>query len=253
MFVPNATSAVNIAAWPLGLARRRRGAVDEPRVRRARPHVGARLRRLRRALRPRSRPTARFRRGRDRRRRLVARRAAYARPLPEPPHVVDGVDVAGGGAVPARARARASSPSSTAHTSRDTSRSTCARLTSTSTRATVTNGCAHPRAQASSTSGASFSRTSIRSCSAGATTPTSRRSSAGTRSRERGIRPRISPSRSRSSGSASTAGMTSAHAVTSWRVGPRPTSASNHWCQAREMTYMDRWCRSGSPRMRRRT
>jgi isopenicillin-N epimerase len=44
VFVPNASAGVNVAAWPLGLVKGGRGPVDRPRVRRARPHVGARLR-----------------------------------------------------------------------------------------------------------------------------------------------------------------------------------------------------------------
>jgi hypothetical protein len=86
-----------------------------------------------------------------------------------------------------------------------------------------------------------------------ATTRTSRRSLGGTRSRGRATRPRISRSRSRSSSSASTVGTTCAGVVTNWHAGPRPSSASSHWCQAREPTSTDRWCRCVFPTARRPT
>jgi hypothetical protein len=107
VFVPNATAGLNVAACPLELEPGRRGALHRSRVGLARPHLGARLRRLRRAVRAHTHSTSREECGRDRRRNLGGRVGpADTRTLPQPPHVHDSHETSGRGAVSTRSSGR---------------------------------------------------------------------------------------------------------------------------------------------------
>ena len=168
VFVPNASSGVNVAAWPLGLQAGRRGAVDRPRVRGARPRLGARVRRLRRAVREDTDPAS-GRRARTRSSRRSGPASGRARRCSSSAiHTSStALDAAGRGALPPRARARDPLDRRRRARAGPPPARTCARSMRTSTQATVTSGCARRKAPAFSTSAVSSSATCIPSCQLG--------------------------------------------------------------------------------------